>query len=213
MSQNQGPGWDQPPAGQAPGQPPAGQAPDQPPSYGQAPPGQPQPPYGQAPAGQQPPTQQPPTQQPPQWTPPPPPTQSGWPTKYCPACGSTIDARAESCPRCGVAQHGVVAGEGKNRAGAALLALLLGSFGIHRFYLGDMVWGLVYLVFFWTGIPGFIAFFEAIYFLTRSDAEWAEKYGGPVRAANGLGLGCAWILVALSVISIVSTIVLVMSVV
>ncbi len=186
MSQNQGPGW---------GQPPAGQSPNQQPSYGQAPPGQPQPP----------------TPQPPQWAPPPPPTQSGWPTKYCPACGSTIDARAESCPRCGVAQHGVVAGESKNRAGAALLALLLGSFGIHRFYLGDMVWGLVYLVFFWTGIPGFIAFFEAIYFLTRSDAEWAAKYGGPVRAANGLGLGCAWILVALSILSIVASVVLVLS--
>jgi len=31
------------------------------------------------------------------------------------------------------------------------------NFGVHRFYLGDVAWGIGYLVFFWTGIPGLIA--------------------------------------------------------
>jgi TM2 domain-containing membrane protein YozV len=44
---------------------------------------------------------------------------------------------------------------------AVVLALLLGNIGIHKFYLGEIVWGIVYIVFAWTFIPGVIAFFEA----------------------------------------------------
>ena len=79
-------------------------------------------------------------------------------------------------------QPDVVYQEPKNRPIAILLALLLGSFGIHRFYVGPIAWGIAYLVFFWTGIPGLLAWLEAIYWLTRSDVEWAQKYGGPVRS-------------------------------
>ncbi len=180
MSQDQGSGWGAPSGGQ----PPAGQ----PPAY--------QPPTGQ----------QPPDDQPPQWAPPPPSTQTGWPTKYCPACGSTIDARAETCPRCGVGQHGVVAGETKRRPVAIVLALLLGGFGIHRFYLGNIAWGIAYLVFFWTGIPGFIAWLEALYYQTRSNEEWARLYGGPVKQPSGAAIGCLWLVALLPLILIALTI-------
>jgi TM2 domain-containing membrane protein YozV len=49
----------------------------------------------------------------------------------------------------------------KNPATAVILALLLGSIGIHKFYLGQTGWGIVYLVLCWTFIPAIIAFFEA----------------------------------------------------
>ena len=168
--------------------------------------------WGQQPPGQQPPSQQPssqqPSSQPPQgsWTsqpPPPPPSQSGWPTKYCQSCGATIDARAENCPSCGVRQYDATSVETKSRPLAIVLALLLGGFGIHRFYLGPISWGIAYLVFFWTGIPAFLAWLEAIYFLTRSDAEWAQKYGGRVQESNGCAIGCLWALALLPLIGIV----------
>jgi len=143
-----------------------------------------------------------PNQDPGQWGAPPP-AQPGYPTKYCQACGATIDARAEICPRCGVRQAGQPAGYGKSRPLATVLALLLGNFGVHRFYLGDMAWGIGYLVFFWTGIPGLIAWLEAIYFLTRNDAEWAAKYGGPVKSENGCAMGCLWVLALLPLLAIV----------
>ncbi len=41
-----------------------------------------------------------------------------------------------------------------------LLALFLGGFGIHRFYLRQNVAGAIYLIFSWTGIPSIIGFFE-----------------------------------------------------
>ncbi|HKL73746.1 MAG TPA: TM2 domain-containing protein, partial [Clostridia bacterium] len=41
----------------------------------------------------------------------------------------------------------------KNKYIAALLAIFLGLFGVHKFYLGQKTAGIVYLIFFWTGIP------------------------------------------------------------
>ncbi len=161
-------------------------------------------PYGGQPQGQQQPPPPQPGQQPPQWgAPPPPSSQPGWGSKYCPSCGSTIDARAVDCPRCGVRQPDAVYQEPKSRPLAIVLALLLGGFGIHRFYVGPVVWGVIYLIFFWTGIPGFIAWLEALYWLTRNDVEWAQKYGGPVQKSNGVAIGCLWIVALLPFILIV----------
>ena len=42
-----------------------------------------------------------------------------------------------------------------------LLALFLGSFGIHHFYLRRNVAGVFYLLFSWTGIPAILGFIEA----------------------------------------------------
>jgi hypothetical protein len=55
--------------------------------------------------------------------------------KFCSECGEVIRLKAELCPKCGVRQIGVVTGSGKDRVTAALLALFLGGFGVHRFYL------------------------------------------------------------------------------
>ncbi len=65
----------------------------------------------------------------------------------------------------------------KNRIVAALLAFFLGGFGIHKFYLGRIGWGIVYLIFFWTFIPAIIAFIEFIMYLCTSDEDFARKYG------------------------------------
>lgn len=64
----------------------------------------------------------------------------------------------------------------KNRSTAAFLALLLGLFGVHKFYLGRPVAGLVYLMFFWSGIPGVVALVEGILYLVQSDADFNRTY-------------------------------------
>ena len=45
----------------------------------------------------------------------------------------------------------------KNRKLAAVLAIALGGFGAHKFYLGKILWGIIYLLFCWTGIPTIIS--------------------------------------------------------
>lgn len=96
------------------------------------------------------------------------------PTKFCHACGETIDLRAVVCPKCGVPQNN--AGR-KSRATAAILALVIGGLGAHKFYLGSWGLGILYLVFCWTGIPLVVSLIEGVIYLTKSDAEFAAKYG------------------------------------
>ena len=153
---------------------------------------------------QQSPPPPPPTQSP--WNAGPPPQgQDGWPSKYCPSCGGSIDSRAQICPKCGVRQPTGPMGEVKSRPLAIVLALLLGGFGIHRFYLGPTAWGIAYLVFFWTGVPALLAWFEALYFLTRSNEDWAAKYGGQVQQPSGGAMGCLWILALLPLLVFLAT--------
>lgn len=65
----------------------------------------------------------------------------------------------------------------KSRIVAAILAFFLGGFGIHKFYLGQIGWGIVYLLFCWTFIPSIVAFIEFIIYLCTSDEDFARKYG------------------------------------
>jgi TM2 domain-containing membrane protein YozV len=64
----------------------------------------------------------------------------------------------------------------KNKIVAALLAIFLGSFGIHKFYLGQVGWGIVYLLLFWSSLSMILGFIEGIYYLTMSDKDFAAKY-------------------------------------
>jgi predicted amidophosphoribosyltransferase len=100
--------------------------------------------------------------------------------KYCSSCGSVILKEAEICPKCGVRQMAApvaATGNVKSKVVAAVLALFLGGLGIHKFYLGSAM-GIVYLLFCWTFIPAFIAFIEAIIYISFSgtDAEFTAKY-------------------------------------
>lgn len=95
---------------------------------------------------------------------------------YCRGCGKPIHSSAPSCPHCGAPQRVESASSGsKGRITAAVLALLLGGFGIHKFYTGAWGWGLVYMALFWTGIPAILAWVEAIRYFVLSDAEFEHK--------------------------------------
>ncbi len=64
----------------------------------------------------------------------------------------------------------------------AVLAFFLGSFGIHYFYLKRPVRGVIYALFCWTLIPGFLGLREGIrYFSMTTDefyyADYLHKYG------------------------------------
>ncbi|HAE85724.1 MAG TPA: hypothetical protein DCG78_04355 [Anaerolineaceae bacterium] len=56
----------------------------------------------------------------------------------------------------------------KNPTTAVLLALFLGGVGAHKFYLGQTGLGIVYLLFCWTTIPGWISLIEAFSLLVKT---------------------------------------------
>lgn len=94
--------------------------------------------------------------------------------KYCSGCGKPLHKTARACPNCGAPQASALGS--KSRVAAALLAFFLGGIGIHKFYLGKVGWGFLYLIFCWTFIPAVAAFVEFIIYLTMSDEAFAAKY-------------------------------------
>lgn len=63
----------------------------------------------------------------------------------------------------------------KNKYVAALLAIVLGDLGVHKFYTGDWLWGLIYLAFSWTFIPAFIGIIEGLYYFFESEESWNRR--------------------------------------
>lgn len=90
---------------------------------------------------------------------------------------SVIKKEAEICVKCGVRQNKLSGSSNrKNKITAGILAILLGSLGIHKFYLDSPGLGVLYLCFSWSGIPGIIGIIEGVLYLVKTDEEFAEKY-------------------------------------
>jgi len=57
-----------------------------------------------------------------------------------------------------------------------VLALFLGGLGLHHFYTGHKIYGIIYLLFCWTLIPSILAFIEGIVYLMMSDETFNTKH-------------------------------------
>ena len=65
----------------------------------------------------------------------------------------------------------------RSKLAAGLFGIFLGGLGIHKFYLGQWVWGIIYIVFVWTYVPAIVGLIEGIVYLCMSDEEFAMRYG------------------------------------
>lgn len=64
----------------------------------------------------------------------------------------------------------------RSKSTAAVLAILFGGIGIHKFYLGKPGWGLLYIFFSWTFIPMVVGVIEGIIYLSMSDRAFETRY-------------------------------------
>ena len=67
----------------------------------------------------------------------------------------------------------------RNRVVAGLLAFIGGSLGIHRFYLGQIGLGILYIFFFW--ITWLVGIIDAIVLLSMDEDRFNEKYNKDFR--------------------------------
>jgi TM2 domain-containing membrane protein YozV len=123
----------------------------------------------------------------------------------CPQCGAPIDPGATECKFCGeklavqqaaqqvqqpqpqvviqqaAPQQVYVSGINpswpvKSKVAAGILAILLGGIGVHKFYLGKVGMGILYLCFCWTGIPAVLGLIEGIMYLCSNDENFQLKH-------------------------------------
>ncbi len=115
---------------------------------------------------------------------------------YCPNCGASTSAKQIICVKCGTGltmqtQTNPYPGadysqsNGYNapkqivdKSTAGLLAILLGGFGIHQFYMGNTKSGILHLVitFVTCGFGSIIALIEGIKYLSMTDEEFNYTY-------------------------------------
>ena len=64
----------------------------------------------------------------------------------------------------------------KNRFLAAFFAIIFGCVGGHKFYLGQLIRGFIYLIFWWTFIPCILGIVEGITILCCNNQKFEKKY-------------------------------------
>lgn len=87
------------------------------------------------------------------------------------------DEAKESAKEFAEGAEQAVSGENKKLV-AGILAILIGSLGIHKFVLGYTKEGIIQIIvtFITCGIGGIIPFIEGIIYLTKSDEEFYRIY-------------------------------------
>jgi TM2 domain-containing membrane protein YozV len=72
-----------------------------------------------------------------------------------------------------------------------LLALFLGTFGVHHFYLRRTGLGILYCCFFWTGITAVLGFIEC-FFMPGRVREFNAIQAAGIAAALGMTVPAGW---------------------
>lgn len=121
--------------------------------------------------------------------------------RYCSSCGELRKSDTKFCVHCGVRNRSIASPgapgqsaarrspdpqvgrrpkrrsvNGRDKNVALVLVFFLGGLGIHKFYLGQPVQGIFYLLFFWTLIPSVIVLVEFFYFLFTPEEEFRARY-------------------------------------
>ncbi len=102
--------------------------------------------------------------------------------KFCKDCGAEINEKAEICPKCGVRQVNTVSAafspkEGaseKSRTASLLLCFFLGVIGVHRFYVGKVGTGILWLL--TLGLFGIGALIDFIMIIVGKFKDKEGKY-------------------------------------
>ena len=68
----------------------------------------------------------------------------------------------------------------------AFVSMTIPVAGFHKFYLGQPIWGIVYLLLSWTPIPHIASAIEAVWYLTQDSAHFDHNFNsiGAITSAS-----------------------------
>lgn len=130
--------------------------------------------------------------------------------KFCPNCGKSInqensnigsnptEINTASTPlninnvSTKVNQTGTPSKKPVSRKTAILLAIFLGTFGIHKFYLHRIIQGIIYILLCTTGLPTFLGLVEGIIYLVIGEEKFNDKYNNPDYVRPKWQKACIW---------------------
>ena len=122
--------------------------------------------------------------------------------KYCQHCGKVIKMHAQTCSHCGVQ-----VGKKLSKGVLLLITFFTGGIGGHKFYVGKTKQGIMYLLLFWTSIPGFIALIEFVIYAFTKEENLQDKYpdaGGKEVVIILLILGFIWIIASIGILAAIA---------
>ena len=61
---------------------------------------------------------------------------------------------------------------GKSRIVASMFAFFAGNLGLHKFYMGNITAGILYILFWWTSIPSILSIIDGIRYLCMTDEQF-----------------------------------------
>lgn len=93
-------------------------------------------------------------------------------TNFCPFCGAQVTPEQKVCMNCGVEMENYGATGVKSKIAAGLLALFLGGYGVHNFYLGYIKRGAVQLG---LVIFAYVLFFASFFGVVASDPYMTDE--------------------------------------
>lgn len=112
-------------------------------------------------------------------------------TKFCQNCGSELPEGAAICVHCGVAVSNAsaanISADAKSKVAAGLLAIFLGSLGVHNFYLGFTKKAVIQLLvsLLTCGIGATVisiwALIEGIFYLIGKEGYTTDANGTPLK--------------------------------
>ncbi len=102
--------------------------------------------------------------------------------KYCQNCGAETNPFADVCVKCGAKlikyeEKTQSTAPDKNKTTAAVLAILLGSIGAHKFYMGYNKEGVEQILLsLLCGIGWILGIIEGIIYISKSEADFQATY-------------------------------------
>lgn len=119
---------------------------------------------------------------------------------YCSKCGAELEENSKFCPKCGAATEAVVTTNvasddvsPKKKLPAFLTAILVGNFGVHDFYLGNIGRGVFKAIF---STIGYIFYFIGFFLIGISDTSYGNDEATIL-------LICAIVFLSISIIFII----------
>jgi TM2 domain-containing membrane protein YozV len=113
---------------------------------------------------------------------------------FCPSCGGQIPATATNCPTCG---QPLAQAQGKSHTVAMLLCFFFGGLGVHRFYMGKIITGILMLL---TG--GGLGIWLLIDFIILVFGNFHDSNGYPLYGKNKSLSLILFVLLFISVVAV-----------